>query len=132
MLINNVCEVFNRQLLEARDSPIITALEYVREYLMKRIVIVQKVIQKCDGPLTPSVTKLFNKIKEASTECTVEWNGSDLFQVKGPYKDQCVVNLNQKSCSCRKWEISGISCKHAIAAIHDMADNCMDVGSPED
>nr|GEX37553.1 hypothetical protein [Tanacetum cinerariifolium] len=43
LLINTICEVFNRQLLEARDSLVITALEYVREYLMKRIVIVQKV-----------------------------------------------------------------------------------------
>ncbi|GJX50777.1 hypothetical protein Tco_0277622 [Tanacetum coccineum] len=72
MLINNVCEVFNRQLLDARDSPIITFLEFVREYLMKRIVIVQKVIQKCDGPLTLVVTKLFNNIKEASTEYTID------------------------------------------------------------
>ncbi|GJX48163.1 mutator type transposase [Tanacetum coccineum] len=122
-LINNLCEVFNRQLLEAKDSPIITALEYVREYLMKRIVIVQKVIQKSKGPLIPAITKLFNKIKEAASKCIVDWNGSDLFQVKGPYQDQCVVNLTQKTCSCRKWEISGIPCKHVIAAIHDMADN---------
>ncbi|GJT56504.1 receptor-like cytoplasmic kinase 176 [Tanacetum coccineum] len=121
-----------RQLLDARDSPIITSLEYVREYLMKRIVIVQKIIQKSNGPLTPVVTKVFNKIKEAASECSVYWNGSDLFQVKGPYQDQCVVNLNQNTCSCRKWEISGIPCKHAIAAIHDMADNGMDVGTPED
>nr|GEZ77686.1 ribonuclease H-like domain-containing protein [Tanacetum cinerariifolium] len=49
---------------------------------MKRIVIVLKVIQKCDGPLTPAITKLFNKIKEASSECTVDWNGAGLFQVK--------------------------------------------------
>ncbi|GJZ85816.1 hypothetical protein Tco_0651155 [Tanacetum coccineum] len=32
----------------------------------------------------------------------------------------------------RKWEISGIPCKHAFAAIHDMSDNDMDVGTPED
>ncbi|GKD52173.1 mutator type transposase [Tanacetum coccineum] len=96
------------QLLDARNSSIITSLEYGREYLMKRIVIVQKIIQKSNGPLTPSVTKLFNKIKEAASECTVDWNGSDLFQVKG------------------------IPCKHAIALIHDMADNGMDVGTPED
>ncbi|GKB36216.1 mutator type transposase [Tanacetum coccineum] len=132
LLINNVCEVFNRQLLDARDSPIITALEYVREYLMKRIVIVQKVIQKCDGPLTPAVAKLFDKIKAASTGCTVEWNGSELYQVKGSHLEQYVVNLTQKTCSCRKWEISGIPCKHAIAAIHDMTDNGFDVGIPED
>ncbi|GJZ63928.1 hypothetical protein Tco_0620349 [Tanacetum coccineum] len=75
LLINNVCEVFNIQLLDARDIPIITVLEFVREYLMKRIVIVQKVIQKCDGPLTPTVTKLFNKIKEALSEYIEDWNG---------------------------------------------------------
>nr|GEV18570.1 hypothetical protein [Tanacetum cinerariifolium] len=72
LLINNLCEVFNRQLLDARDTSIITSLEYVREYLMKRIVIVQKIIQKIDRPLTPAVTKLFNKIKEAASERTVD------------------------------------------------------------
>ncbi|GKF77644.1 hypothetical protein Tco_0230114 [Tanacetum coccineum] len=41
LLINNICEVFNRQLLDARNSPIITCLEYVREYLLgeKRMAI---------------------------------------------------------------------------------------------
>nr|GEV28485.1 hypothetical protein [Tanacetum cinerariifolium] len=87
LLINNVCEVFNRQLLDARDSPIINALEFVREYLMKKIVIVQKVIHKCDVPLTPTVAKLFDKIKAASTRCTMEWNGFELYQVKGIPED---------------------------------------------
>ncbi|GKA62155.1 mutator type transposase [Tanacetum coccineum] len=81
LLINNICEVFNRQLLEARDSPIITALEHVREYLMKRIVVVQKIIEKCDGPLTPAVARVFDIIKEASSECIVDWNGADQYQV---------------------------------------------------
>ncbi|GJY91392.1 hypothetical protein Tco_0506588 [Tanacetum coccineum] len=70
-------------LLEARDSPIITALEHVREYLMKRIVVIQKIIEKCDGPLTPAVARVFDIIKEASSECIVDWNGADQYQVKG-------------------------------------------------
>nr|GEW92051.1 hypothetical protein [Tanacetum cinerariifolium] len=45
------------------------------------------VIQKCDGPLNPAVAKLFDKIKAASTGCTVKWNGSELYQVKGIPKD---------------------------------------------
>ncbi|GKC79265.1 hypothetical protein Tco_1130039 [Tanacetum coccineum] len=68
-------------IISARDSPVITALEYVREYLMKRIVIVQKVIEKSQGPLTPTVTKIFNAIKEKASQCVVVWNGADLFQV---------------------------------------------------
>ncbi|GJY61952.1 mutator type transposase [Tanacetum coccineum] len=131
LLINNICEVFNRQLLDARNSPIITCLEYVREYLMKRIVIVQNVIEKSVGPLTPSVTKVFNKIKEKATQYNVDWNGGDLYQVKGPYDDQVVVNLKQRICSCRKWEVSGLPCKHAVACINNMNENGLNGGLPE-
>ncbi|GJY70649.1 mutator type transposase, partial [Tanacetum coccineum] len=83
LLINNICEVFNRQLVDGRDQPIITCLEYIREYLMKRIVVVQKVIAKTVGPLTPSVTKM-------------------------PYKDQYVVNMDRRVSSCRKGK--SVSC----------------------
>ncbi|GJT10852.1 mutator type transposase [Tanacetum coccineum] len=71
LLINNICEVFNRQLVDGRDQPIITCLEYIREYLMKRIVVV--------------------------------W----------------------------KWELTGIPCKHVVAAIYNMSENSMGVGIPE-
>ncbi|GKD88187.1 zinc finger BED domain-containing protein RICESLEEPER 2 [Tanacetum coccineum] len=60
LLINNIYEVFNRQLVDGRDQPIISCLEYIREYLMKRIMVVQKVIAKTVGPLTPFVTKIFD------------------------------------------------------------------------
>ena len=61
---------------------ITTALEYVREYLMKRIVLVQKVASKCEGPLTPAATKIFKFKKDVESQCTVDWNGADLFRVK--------------------------------------------------
>ncbi|GJS45337.1 mutator type transposase [Tanacetum coccineum] len=59
MLLNNMCEVLNGQLLDGRDRPIISALDYAREYMMKRIVVVKKAIIKCVGPLTPTATRLF-------------------------------------------------------------------------
>nr|GEZ66651.1 hypothetical protein [Tanacetum cinerariifolium] len=66
VLLNNTCEVFNRQLVDGRDKRIITCLEFIREYMMKRIVNVKKVISKSDCPLTLNATKVFNIImKEA-------------------------------------------------------------------
>ncbi|GJX68806.1 mutator type transposase [Tanacetum coccineum] len=100
ILINNICEVFNRQLVDGRDQPIITCLEYIREYLMKRIVVVQKVIAKTVGPLTPSVTKMFDAIKK-------------------------------RLLSTMKWELTGIPCKHVVAAIYNMSENSVGVGIPE-
>nr|GFB07965.1 transposase, mutator type [Tanacetum cinerariifolium] len=74
ILFNNVCEVFNRQLVDGRDQPIITFLEYIKEHLIKRIVVVQKVIAKIVGPLTPSVTKLFDVVKKGYlVHCSMEW-----------------------------------------------------------
>ncbi|GKE43246.1 mutator type transposase, partial [Tanacetum coccineum] len=67
VLLNYLCEVFNRQLLDGRDVPIITCLEFVRDYLMKRIVNVKKVISKSPGPLTPAAIKLFEAIKYKAT-----------------------------------------------------------------
>ncbi|KAJ0866266.1 putative MULE transposase domain-containing protein [Helianthus annuus] len=53
VLLNNMCEVYNGKILDGRDKPIISALEYIREYLMRRIVKVLKVIEKSEGLLNP-------------------------------------------------------------------------------
>nr|GEU71555.1 RNA-directed DNA polymerase, eukaryota [Tanacetum cinerariifolium] len=49
LLLNNIDEVFNGKIVRGRDKPMITLLEYIREYCMKRIVDVQSVIDKCTG-----------------------------------------------------------------------------------
>ncbi|KAL4568723.1 hypothetical protein LXL04_024338 [Taraxacum kok-saghyz] len=37
------------------------------------------------------------------------------------WEDQHVVDVRNTNCSCRKWELIGISCKHAIATLNEMA-----------
>ena len=65
MILNNLCEVFNSKLLDGRDKPIITCLEFIIEYMMKRICNVLKVQEKCKGPLTPNATKMLGKNETA-------------------------------------------------------------------
>ncbi|GJY26441.1 chloroplast stem-loop binding protein of 41 kDa b, chloroplastic [Tanacetum coccineum] len=64
LLLNNICEVFNGKIVGGRDKPVITLLEYIKEYCMKRIVNVQGVIDKCNGPLTPTATRIMKSIKK--------------------------------------------------------------------
>ncbi|GJS92903.1 hypothetical protein Tco_0799871 [Tanacetum coccineum] len=63
LLLNNLCEVSNRQLLDGRDVTIITYLEFIREYRMKSIVNVKNEISKSKCPLIPAATVLFDAIK---------------------------------------------------------------------
>lgn len=131
-MLNNICESFNSKLVDARDKPIITCVEYIREYMMKRIVLVQKTIEKCDGPLTPTASIIFEATKKAAHKYIVTWNGRDLYECRGPWQDQAVVNLTTKECSCRKWELTGLPCKHAVAAIWNAHKNDIEVGVEED
>ncbi|XP_052621738.1 uncharacterized protein LOC128127317 [Lactuca sativa] len=104
MLLNNLCEVFNNKLIEGRDKPLITCLEYIRVYMMKRICNVIKVQKKCVGPLTPSATKIMEKNMNWASQYTARWNG------------------------CRKWELTGLPCKNVIAVLNDKVDNGEEVG----
>ncbi|XP_035842103.1 uncharacterized protein LOC118488828 [Helianthus annuus] len=117
VILNNMCEVFNSKILDARDKPVITLLEFIREYLMRRIVNVLRVQDGCDGLLTPYGNKKFEEIKHQASRCSVIWNGEDHYQVKGPTGFGVVVDLKRRSCTCRKWEITGLPCKHVVAAI---------------
>lgn len=48
------------------------------------------------------------------------WNGEEHYQVSGKFS-QYVVNMADKTCTCRAWEINGIPCRHAVAAIWNKA-----------
>nr|KAJ0200208.1 hypothetical protein LSAT_V11C600323620 [Lactuca sativa] len=125
--LNNLCETLNSKLVKGRDKPIISCLEFIREYIMKKLVIVQKIINKCSGPLTPTATKTLEKIKGEAAEYRAVFCGNGKYQVTvGERVDQCVVDITQRTCSCNKWEVTGI-----IANIWDMMRNNENVGIPE-
>ncbi|KAL4562714.1 hypothetical protein LXL04_026744 [Taraxacum kok-saghyz] len=128
MVLNNLCEVFNSKLVQGRDKPIISCLEFIRQYLMKRICNVMKVMDKAQGPLTPIGSKLLEKNRLESVQYRARWNGTAKYEVYGPWHDQHVVDMGEMTCTCRKWELNGIPFKHAIATIHEMGDSGEKVG----
>ena len=75
ILLNNLCESFNSKLVAGRDQPIIGCLDYIKEYLVRRSVSVQHLIDRCEGPLTPKATKILENIKEEANEYNVLWGG---------------------------------------------------------
>ncbi|CAN6715927.1 unnamed protein product [Malus baccata var. baccata] len=98
MLLNNLCESFNAVILVPMQKPIITMLQMIHTMLMKRIQIRRGIMMK-------QVGDLYHKIKKKGTK----------FQVDAGGGEQYVVDLVEKTCSCRKYGLTGILCNHAIA-----------------
>ncbi|XP_052621580.1 uncharacterized protein LOC111904117 [Lactuca sativa] len=120
VLISNMCEVFNGKIEKGRDKPIVGCLEFIREYLMKRICNVMKGMKKAKGPLTPTGTDILAARKTVASQYIARWNGGDKYQVTGALQDQHVVDVRNKTCTCRKWELIGIPCRHAITTLNEM------------
>ncbi|KAL4579102.1 hypothetical protein LXL04_015237 [Taraxacum kok-saghyz] len=106
VVLNNMCEVLNSKLEYGRDMPIISCLEFVRQYLMKRICNVLKVQGKCIGPLTPTATNILERNMSLANRYKARWNGGGKYEVR--------------------WELTGIPCKHSIAALHEINKNTWD------
>ncbi|KAL8518317.1 hypothetical protein ACS0TY_009619 [Phlomoides rotata] len=71
ILVNNMCEQFNSCILDARSKPILTMLEWIREFIMKRP---EKRRDKCEmlweeKMICPKIRGILNKKMEESSNC---------------------------------------------------------------
>ncbi|GJU68379.1 mutator type transposase [Tanacetum coccineum] len=63
LLLNNICEVFNRQLVDGRDQPIITCLEYIKEYCKEDLYSSEKKWELIVIPCKHDVAAIYNMSK---------------------------------------------------------------------
>ncbi|XP_077215829.1 uncharacterized protein LOC143850465 [Tasmannia lanceolata] len=122
LLVNNLSKTFNGFILPGRDNPIIILLETIRRLLMGRFQRQRSEIDKYEGPVCPKIQEKVEKIKVAACECHVEWSGGEEYEVQR-YGKQYVVNLAQKCCGCRSWDLTGIPRIHAVASIFYQKEN---------
>ncbi|KAI3458672.1 hypothetical protein Pfo_015335 [Paulownia fortunei] len=100
MLLNSGCESLNSNILDAMDKPIVSMCEWIMEYLTQMMQINRDRAQQKLGDCIP--------IKADDYHYQISYFDGTKYS----------VNLNQGTCGCRKWDLSGILCKHALSAIY--------------
>ncbi|RHN42107.1 putative transcription factor interactor and regulator CCHC(Zn) family [Medicago truncatula] len=118
--VNNMCEAFNSAILDLRDLPIISLVEGLKFYITNRIVKLRDYMLRYQGEICPMIRKIVEKAKKDTIGWTPIWCGdreSSMFSMTDG-TNTYVVNLKDKTCACRKWDLSGIPCPHAIAEIY--------------
>ncbi|GKB14257.1 hypothetical protein Tco_0848180 [Tanacetum coccineum] len=103
------------RLVNARGKPIITMLEDIRVYVMQRNWALSKQASELDDNICPSIRKKLNILKKQQRSWQVFPSGYQVLKVRK--KDEAYgVNLIERSCVCKLWDISGIPCVHAVAS----------------
>ncbi|KAK2659467.1 hypothetical protein Ddye_006000 [Dipteronia dyeriana] len=92
-----MCEAINSAILNARGKPVISMMEMIMNYLMKRFV--------------------RKKAELERWKHEIGYYGNHKYQVRGYRDEQCVVDIKNRTCACNKWQLTGISCIHGMSAL---------------
>ncbi|XP_061354319.1 uncharacterized protein LOC133298944 [Gastrolobium bilobum] len=118
-ITNNMAEVWNAKIVGYRSKPIITLLEEPRCYIMRRMAAHQRVLGTVRGKIAPAQQLKLDQLKVLSNSWTPTWTRNlqqVMYEVSGK-GDRVGVNLTTHTCACNVWQLSGLPCEHAIAAI---------------
>ncbi|XP_058214249.1 uncharacterized protein LOC131325810 [Rhododendron vialii] len=132
---NNTSEAFNQTIKDARDEPILTMLESIRRYLVTRLQIRRQMCMGWEGTLCPRIKRRVEKTCKLMGECQVIYSGDKIYEVMTVLRT-FVVDLNERTCTYRKWDVCGIPCQHGMAAIitdksnpEDFVDECFHIST---
>ena len=84
-----------------RFFPVISMNEAIRKKLMVRIQENRARAEKWTGTICPNIFKKLKVNIIRSGKCDVLWNGDDGFEVQEKETHRFIVNLEQRTCSCR-------------------------------
>ncbi|RYR28220.1 hypothetical protein Ahy_B01g052341 [Arachis hypogaea] len=121
-LVNNMCECFNSVIVEAREKPIVSMLEDIRVYLMNMWVDNRHSIVTYAGEILPKINKNIETEFDKGGEWLAIYAGRDKYEVSSNQgnRDKFVVDLKLHECSCRKFQLTGYPCEHAMSCIRKM------------
>ncbi|XP_056846567.1 uncharacterized protein LOC108834338 [Raphanus sativus] len=115
---NNATESFNATITGARAKAIVPMLETIRRQAMVRIAKRRKKSERREEKFTKYVVEILKAEKEDADKCITTPCTHGVFEVRlgtSGYN----VNTSRKTCTCGKWQITGIPCEHAYGAMID-------------
>lgn len=115
-LSSNIVDSFTNWIPVKCETSIVQILDSVQKKLMEMTHSRRDISGSWGGPLTPSMEQKLQKEVSKSRKLNVLCSSDTVFEVRG--NTIYVVNIGDWICSCRRWQISGLPCPHAIAVFN--------------
>ncbi|WZY89101.1 hypothetical protein YC2023_045836 [Brassica napus] len=111
----NPAESINSALRSPREYPVIPLLDSIREMLTRWFFERRTRSRKHTMPLTIAIEKKIDRRINKGKKFLVQPVNEHCFLVRGDTID-CLVDLDRRTCSCGKYDLLKIPCRHAIKA----------------
>ncbi|XP_074311424.1 uncharacterized protein LOC141647210 [Silene latifolia] len=134
-LTANAVEPINNWLLEASGLPIIQMLESIRRQLMTWFNERRELSTKWTSILVPNAERRVAEAIELAQSFTVLRANEAEFEIIS-HQGTMIVDIRNRCCLCRGWQLFGLPCAHAVAAllscrqnVHRFTESCFTVAT---
>lgn len=109
-------EEFNKWILEARELPMVQVIEQIHCKLMAEFEERRRTSNSWFSVLAPSAEKrMIDAINQAAIYQVLRSDEVEFEVLAADRSD--IVNIRTRFCSCREWQLYGLPCSHAVAAL---------------
>jgi hypothetical protein len=136
---NNIAEVFNNWIKHEKSLRVIDLMDIIRQKIMDKLFQRRRLAMKLNSKVLPHIVKDLNAKSRGLVGYSIHKGVGHTAEISGVYKDltpwRHAVNLDKRTCTCNKWQITGLPCTHAINLIcsyrglelEDYVDKCYSV-----
>lgn len=135
-LTANIVESLNSWILEASGLPIIQMMESIRRQLMTWFNERREASMQWTTILVPSAERRVSDAIERARGYQVGRANEAEFEVVSPHEGTNIVDIRNRCCLCRGWQLYGLPCAHGVAAllscrqnVHRYTESCFTVAT---
>lgn len=136
-LTANIAESLNNWILEASGLPIIQMLECIRRQLMTWFNERREASMQWIDVLVPSAEqRVSDALQQGQNLPVVRANEAEFEVISAMDQQPMIVDIRNRCCLCRGWQLYGLPCAHASAAllacrqnVHRFTESCFTVAT---
>jgi len=118
---NNLAECWNSWIKPFKDLPVHCMADAIREQLVILFEKRRRISNALGGVILLAIVHQLNAASKGLGHLKVTKSHPDQAEVSVIYKDEetrsHVVYLDKMTCTCRKWQVTGKPCSHALAVL---------------
>ncbi|KAL9235139.1 hypothetical protein vseg_009928 [Gypsophila vaccaria] len=134
-LTANLVDPLNNWLLEASGLPVIQMMEFIRRQLMTWFNERRETSTEWTSILVPTAESRVAEAIELARSYTVLRANEAEFEIIS-HQGTMIVDIRNRCCLCRAWQLYGLPCAHAVAAllscrqtVHRFTESCFTVAT---
>ncbi|KAK8957947.1 hypothetical protein KSP39_PZI000184 [Platanthera zijinensis] len=135
-LTANIAESLSSWLIEASGLPINQMMECIRRQLMTWFNERRETSMRWSTVLVPSAEQRVSEAVERARGYQVGRANEAEFEVVSPHEGSFIVDIRNRCCLCRAWQLYGLPCAHGVSAlvfcrqnVHRYTESCFTVAT---